>query len=300
MASGSSTPTLGGSPVVLTPTLATSPIAVVSPKIGGLLLVTVGSSGLTLNLPWTGGQPTVAWDATLNPKPTFVSCYRPAPGAVDHTKTFIAVTKSLDKKFESGDASYPLSAFESAVWKHLRDCGLDSVFYVLDKDALEMVEIIHKHSRFLMSHVKDFISDKLDTHMADCYDPYDIDNLQFSHAFLIESLGPDLKRSVELKSNDLTPGPILWMMIVEEAQSDSSRRQLRIKTELRSLQLKTYAGENVKSFNKHALGLFRELDYGDVLEDDLLLCLLQSYCKATTEEFRISFITMRRDLESYL
>ena len=186
------------------------------------------------------------------------------------------------------------------VWKHFKETGLDSVYYVLNADAGTMIEIIHGHSRFLLDNVKDFVSQKLDSTSVSPYDSYDVENLAMSRAFLLGCLGPDLKRTIELMSDEDTPGPVLWMMIVEEAQADSARRQLRIKAELRELSLKTYPGESVKLFCEKAFGLYRKLQYGGVAEDDFILYLLLALTKATCEEFCITFIAMRRDVEAYL
>jgi len=156
-----------------------------TPKIGGLVKVSD-----TLSIPWTGGVPSAAWDASGNLKASFFSCYRPAPGSTDYSKTMIAVTKPIDKKFEVGDSTYPLAAFESAVWTHLRNTGMDSIFHVFDVDAVEMVEIVHRHSRFLLSHVRDFVAGKSDMSQKDSYDSYDVENLSLSRAFFLKVLAP--------------------------------------------------------------------------------------------------------------
>ena len=90
------------------------------------------------------------------------------------------------------------------------------------------------------------------------------------------------------------------MFIVEEVQSDSTRRHQRIKKEIRSLTLAKFASENITLFNGAMLERFRELDNADVLEDDLLLTLYEAYMSASTEIFRVTFITSRRDLEVFI
>ena len=105
---------------------------------------------------------------------------------------------------------------------------------------------------------------------------------------------------MELKIDDATTGPVLWMMIVEEAQADSSRRQLGIKQLIRSLDIKSYPGENVKLLNDAALGYFKELAYGGDVDDDLLSYLLGAYCKSTCEEFCIHCLMMRDSLDTFI
>jgi hypothetical protein len=48
------------------------------------------------------------------------------------------------------------------------------------------------------------------------------------------------------------------------------------------------------------LDKFRELDNADVLEDDLLVSLYEAYMTASTEIFRVTFITSRRDLDIFI
>ena len=90
------------------------------------------------------------------------------------------------------------------------------------------------------------------------------------------------------------------MYIVDETQSDSARRHQRIRDLIRGLRLTDFPGENVRLFNQKCLSMFRELDNANALDDDLLLRLLEAYTKSATETFRVTFITQRRDLETYL
>ncbi len=47
---------------------------------------------------------------------------------------------------------------------------------------------------------------------VNAYNSFNLDNIEMSCTFLLESLGPDLSWSMELKSDDTTPGPVLWVV----------------------------------------------------------------------------------------
>ena len=216
----------------------------------------------------------------------------------------MAVTKGLDRKFGFGDVTYSLSSFESAVWKHLKECGLDLVFYFWTTDTSTgtvcMEEIITKHLRFLLCNIRTAVTNKKVTGTPVLYNLYDLRNLLSARTFLLHLLSPNLQHNVEQKITDNTSGPEIWMAIVEETQSDLTRRHQRICDQICTLCLTDFPAENVRFFNQHCLGMFKELDNADALDNDLLLCLLEVYTKSATETFRVTFITQRRDLEAYL
>jgi len=273
--------------------------APVKPTIGDLIAVGIDAAGKDIQVAWTGGKPTVAWDATSHTEPESPFCYRPSATS-DQLKIHTAMTKGLTLKFGAEDPSYPLPAFEAAVWKHLTDTGMDSVFYILDSVSGEMLDVISKHSRFYPSMVTDFVTAKRTSKGKGFYDLYDHKNLVSSRKFLLDSLTPDLRHTVERKIEESSSGPEVWMHLVEEIQSDSTRRFQRIKTEIRGLSLSSFPAENIKLFNMAAFDRFHELDNADELEDDLLLTLMDVYITASTETFRVTFIGMRQDLETYL
>ena len=260
-------------------------------------------NGTISQVPWTGGKPSDMWDSTLSTEPKTPYCYRPT-GTTDQLRIHTVITKGLDRKFGFGDSTYSLNAFSSAVWTHLKECGLDSIFYFpllgTTSSTGTMVDIISKHSRFLFSDIRDTITLKKVTGTQNSYDSYNLRNLASARTFLFQSLTSELQTVLEQKTTDDTTGPELWMLIIEETQSDSTRRHQCVKDQLRNLRLTAFPAENVRLFNQKCVTLFRELENADALDDDLLLCLLEAYTKCATETFRVSFITQCRDLELYL
>ena len=210
------------------------------------------------------------------------------------------ITKGLSKKFGFANGTYSLSAFELGVWKHLRDTGMDLVFYFLNGNNGTMQNIVNRHSIFLLADIRKIVCEKKVIGAPYKYDTYDLRNLTCSQTFLLSSLTDDLLHAVEQKITNKTSRPEIWMYIVDETQLDSACCHQRIRDLICGLRLTDFPGENVRLFNQKCLSKFHELDNADALDDDLLLRLLEAYTKSATETFRVTFITQRRDLETYL
>ena len=87
----------------------------------------------------------------------FVYC---SLNTTDQLKIHTTITKGLSKKFGFANGTYSLLAFESGVWKHLRDMGMDSVFYFLDGNTGTMQNIVNRHSIFLLANIREFVRAK--------------------------------------------------------------------------------------------------------------------------------------------
>ena len=162
------------------------------PIISGVITTTVGSAGTAiLVIPWTDGKPSVKWDATANSEAAWHYCYCPL-STLDQLKIHRVTVKGLDRKFGANDPTYHLSALKSSVWKHLKNTGMDSVFYFFDKEASKMQEIISMHSRFMLSEVSDIIQEKKDPAFTVPYNGFDFKNLGASPKFLLDCLSDKL------------------------------------------------------------------------------------------------------------
>ena len=78
-------------------------------------------------------------------------------------------------------------------------------------------------------------------------DPYDAQNLKWTRQFLFDS--PSMKQQLHLAkyADGGLNGPMLWMYVVLENQSDSWLALDMVKQELAALTLTQYPGENVKA-----------------------------------------------------
>ena len=252
-----------------------------------------------------GGKPSTNWDLSFNTEPETPYCYQPT-GTTNQLKIHTVVTKGFDRKFGFCDSTstYSLNAFASAVWTHLRACGMDLVFYFLlvddESSTGKMVDIIFKHSRFFLSSIQDTVTSKKVSGTHILYDKYVLRNLASARTFLFQSLTNELQNILEQKMTNKTTGPELWMMIIDEIQSNSVCRYQLLCEKLRTLCFPDFLAENICLFNQKCLTFFKESENADVMDDNLLLHLLDAYTKSTTEIFCVSFITQRHDLDLFL
>ena len=195
--------------------------AAIAPKIGGLLATGVGPTQALVLVPWVGGVPMPAWDATRNTEPESPFCMHPV-GTGEQLRIHAVSVKGLKEKFGAGDATYPLASFETAVWEHLVDKGLDSVFYILEPHTNDMVEIVTRHSRFPMSYIRTYIKTMQDPSSPCTYDTYDNKNLVSARKFILASLTDELHHAVERQIDETTTRPEVWMLVIEQVQSDTS------------------------------------------------------------------------------
>jgi len=93
---------------------------------------------------WTGGEPDASWTAFNAPIPSHRS-----PNQLRTTndvKGYNLRKKGLDIKFNRTDSLMP---FKKLVQVHMKDCGLDTVGYLPDKQG-KMSSVITDHARFTL------------------------------------------------------------------------------------------------------------------------------------------------------
>ena len=261
----------------------TAPITQVvpKPKIGDLTLF-LSINGTLMYTPWTGGTPSTNWDSTANALPETPFCYC-LLNTTDQLKIHTTITKGLSKKFGFANGTYSLSAFESGIWKHLRNMGMDLVFYFLDGNTGTMQNIVNWHLIFLLADIRKIVCEKKVIGAPYKYNTYDLRNLTSSQTFLLSLLTDNLLHAVEQKITDKTSRPEIWMYIVDKTQSDSACCHQRIRDLIHGLCLTNFPSENVRLFNQKCLLMFCELDNANALDNNLLLCLLEAYTKSATK-----------------
>ena len=128
-----------------------------APKIGGI----------SMNYQWTGGKPTVGWDATTNIAPESPFCFR-FDDPSKQLKNYQALTTCSTQKFKRNDPTYTLPSFlRDAIWHH-NHVGMDSVFYFINPtNKKERLSILSYHSRFTAEEVTRQILDNRKTSHPD-------------------------------------------------------------------------------------------------------------------------------------
>jgi len=260
---------------------------IVPPKVGGVYK----------NYQWTGGKPTVAWDRTENMAPESPFCFR-FDDPAKQLKNYTALTTCTTQKFKRNDALYTLPSFlRDAIW-HMKHVGMDSVFYFVNPaDATERLSILSYHSRFTGPEVTSQI---VANRAATVYDKYDDANLKMSYVWLCNALDETLLATIRPQFSERMTGPELFMIMVSEVQSDSIRSLRKKERIFEQLSLTQFPAENVKSMNNHILDTCDELERAGSLPDDAILTITEKYCAATSEEFKIHFLTRRSNVEDHL
>ena len=250
-----------------------------------------------MNYQWTGGKPNVAWDATENTEAESPFCYR-FDDPSKQLKNYTALTTCTTQKFKRNDASYTLPSFLRDITGHMTHAGMDSVFYFLNpSDPTERLSIIAYHARFTTSEIMTQLTMNFANNM---YDKYDGANLKMSHTWLINSLDETLLASIRPQFHDNMTGPELFMIMVSEVQSDSIRSLRKKERNFEQLSLSQFPAENVKTMNNAILDICDELERAGGLPDDAILTITEKYTAATSEEFKIHFLTRRSAVEDHL
>jgi hypothetical protein len=131
------------------------------------------------------------------------------------------MTKGLDIKFKRDDPTYSTSSFADDVFRHLKRCGMDTVFFFPSITIpSEYLNICTSHSMFENYHVNQIVQDNI---AAGFYDEYDLANLSDSAEFLLNSIDIDLKTHVRTLLVPESTGPEVFCLIVQEVQSQRSQ-----------------------------------------------------------------------------
>ena len=90
------------------------------------------------------------------------------------------------------------------------------------------------------------------------------------------------------------------MMLISEVQSDSVRSLRKKERIFEQLSLSQFPAENVKALNNQVLDICDELERAGVLPDDAILTIVEKYTAATSDEFKIHWLTKRSAVEDHL
>lgn len=245
---------------------------------------------IDLNGPWSGGEPlNQDWLATKLTRPHSQACYRSGKDF----RVYTARIKGLSSKFpavQTPDSKVTITSFCSNVLRHLQLHGMDSVFYVKYSDGT-LYNIIKNHTLFnttkVLAHLSDFDSK---------FDSYDLDNLQDSKEFLLNSIDDDLVLQLAPFIDENTTGPEVFMRIINEVQSSSVERLVKVSQDVRLCKVKNFKGENIRLYAAHLITLCRDLDSGLDLPRDICLTIVDQLIDCSVEKFRIDFMTIRRTI----
>ena len=248
-----------------------------TPKAGGLT---------TDNIPWSGGKQNTT---AAQPKTPF--CLHPTDYK-SFLKVYELAVKGAEHKFGNDLLDYPLLAFCKMVAKHMADYGMDSMFHFMQGG--QEVNILVNYTAFTLSKMKSEVA-KLKASEGDAYD---LNNLDWSESYLLNSITLELQNAIMNKISEAeVGGPLLWMYIVQYVESNTATAHQALLDELKVLQVKAFPGENVKMCTEKLSTICCHLALADELPRNigLLLCHVLTAC--SVDEFCLTFIPTRGEFD---
>ena len=182
-----------------------------SPIMGGIEQIDINKY-----MAWTGGKPTCNWTG-LDPKaPKEASKpmqYR-ATGNQD-VKSYTFRTSGLKSKF---DKISDIEDFCTNVWNHLVECGMDTISYLPDPaEPSVMKSVVCHHGRYNEEYTaqqSELIQLK--------WDKFDRANDVNAKVFLLNSLKPVLRKSVQQTMEDTDTFATIWIQIMRKINQNSA------------------------------------------------------------------------------
>ena len=246
---------------------------------------------------WTGGKPNSDWSsletaATENTspnqlRPVYASA---AQKGYNHRRT------GLTTKFTPAS---DLSVFQTAVWNHLVDTGMDTIAYLQDpEDSDKMSNVVKSHARFTMDSAK-----VLSAIQVTKYDKYDKTNDVAASAYLLASIEDSLSNKVEEKLEDTDAFPIVWLQLIKTIQSTSVERFEDIKQTIKKRHPSQYSGENLEQLAADFRRDARELTTAGQYDHNLTLTMLKIFLQAGgsgNEDFKYPLRGIKQELDKAL
>ena len=225
---------------------------------------------------WTGGKRTAA---NKNKNPTSPYCSRPFDSD-KLMKVYKSAKTPLELRYDGADnVDYTLALFASLALQHMEEHGMDSIFY-FEKNGVEYNLLTH-HPLFTIAEIK------LATEALT--DIYDQQNLKWTRQFLFDSLTMKQQLRVAKYADSSANGPMLWMNIVLENQSDSYRALRTVLHDLEMMTLGKFPGENVKACTREIEMMCRRLEAAKSLPRDVGATVCNIFTKCSFEAFRVAF-----------
>ena len=219
--------------------------------------------------------------------------------AVSEMKSYSKRTEGCAIKFKRDDPDFSLLAFAAESLLHMENCGMDTVFYMngVLADGTGGEELFTFHTKFTRAQVEAHIQTKL-TNAT--FDQFCKSALQESGQWLLNSLDESLKSSLRPQLTHRPSGPVIWMLIVSEVQSESLRRCTVLRKEFEALSLASFPGENVRDYAKKAQSILIQLEREDQLSTTHLLDIVDHLSACTVMDFKIIWMAKRPTVNSFL
>ena len=237
-------------------------------------------------IPWTGGRPLVDWsglDPTSRMTPKSPNQQRPVSSSAAQKGHIYRQTGITTKKLSRADLDLP--HFETRVWRHLCDTGLDTIAYVPNPiGSTEMINVIQEHDRFSVDSVIKLVANQVKK-----YDDYDIQSDDEATEFLKASLDYDLEKELRDVERPDDVFPVTFMRLIHLIRSTSSERYAKIKLRLQNRKPTMYPGQNLTMMASDMRADAKILETARQYEHSLTQLMLDNFLEAggsNNEDFR--------------
>ncbi len=177
--------------------------------------------------------------------------------------------------------------------------GMDTVFYMVGMraDGTGEKEIFTYHTRFTKQQVEAHVTKMIDD---GAFDELQQGALKESAVWLSNSLHDTLKASLHPKLALRPTGPVLWMMIVAEVQSDSLQCTDLLVEKFKKLALSQYKGEDVGLYCDEAELILLQLEKDDQLPRLHLMTIVDVFSAASVLDFKVHWMGCRAAIHSFI
>ena len=262
-----------------------------TPKMGNLK-----QESDTSYVPWVGGKPRYDWTALANkPNTIYPTMLRPT-SAGSSQKSQAYRTAGLTNKFGHGGN---LLEFQGDVLKHFERYGMDTITYVEDPAAAQlMVTIIKHHTKFTEETAKAAVNQ-----VKALYDMYDKANIEDAKIFVENSLEKGLAKELEQVSEGVDDFIEYWMLLMELVRAPTTDHFEKVKARMRSRKIQNYAGEDVVAMCNDLTTDYDELHDASMYDQQISLVVLKSIMEGggkDNEDFRSELRNLRKELDKKL
>ena len=243
---------------------------------------------------WIGGPPNENFDGVVSTGPQTPLCFRNLD-ATSEIKGFAKRTAGAEIKFKRDNPEYSLVTFADAALQHMQTHGMDTPFYMqgAKDDGTGGMEVFTYHTHYTKKVVKEAIAGRPT-------DKYNNAALSESALWLANSLDTTLRSSLRTQLSTRPSGPVLWMMIVAEVQSDSLKRCDALADKFRSLSLASTKGENVRDYAATASDILTQLERDRQLPRTHLIRILDVFASCSVMDFKIHFMQRRAAIQQFV
>eukprot|EP00550_Attheya_septentrionalis_P010110 CAMPEP_0198300780 /NCGR_PEP_ID=MMETSP1449-20131203/49466_1 /TAXON_ID=420275 /ORGANISM="Attheya septentrionalis, Strain CCMP2084" /LENGTH=427 /DNA_ID=CAMNT_0044002693 /DNA_START=230 /DNA_END=1510 /DNA_ORIENTATION=+ len=253
-----------------------------------------------LFVPWTGGKPASSdWkglDSSARTEFESPNQLR-STYANDSAKSYNHRRRGDETKFKKGDS---LSDFQTKVWNHLEDSGMDSIAYLQDpEDSTVMTDVVKSFSRYTI--LTGIAASKL---LSPKFDKYDRLNDAASKTYLLDSLDTSILEDMMHTIEPDDTFAIVWLRVIEVVQSMSIERFNEIKERIKKRHPKQYPGEDVAALTKDLMQDAKELTIAGQYDHNLTLTILELLLLAGgssgTEDYTFPLRSLKIKLDAAL